>query len=85
MAGIGYPGGRTGYAGMHDNDALRGTRYGGMGYAGGRTGMMAQTDNDALRGLGNSNNLSPNLLMGGMRMGGMFLLAGLGMLLLLRK
>jgi len=53
MSGLGYPGGRTGYAGMYQNDGFRGTRYGGMGYAGGRTGMMAQTNNDALRGFGN--------------------------------
>ena len=52
MSGLGYPGGRTGYAGMYQNDGFRGTRYGGMGYAGGRTGMMAQTNNDALRGFG---------------------------------
>tara|TARA_B100001094_G_C17541421_1_gene489335 strand:- start:85 stop:318 length:234 start_codon:yes stop_codon:yes gene_type:complete len=52
MSGLGYPGGRTGYAGMYQNDGFRGTTYGGMGYAGGRTGMMAQTNNDALRGFG---------------------------------
>jgi hypothetical protein len=87
MAGLGYPGGRTGFSASYDNDGFRGTRYAsrGVGYAGGRTGNMAMTDNDALRGLGNSNNLSPNLLMGGMGMGGMLLLAGLGMLLVLRK
>ena len=88
MAGIGYPGGRTGYAGSYDNDSFRGTRYAsrGVGYAGGRTGHMAMTDNDALRGLGNdSGNIPPRMMFAGMGLGGMLLVGGLVALLVLRK